>query len=72
MNVFNLILLLLLIMDSNSYVRPKLGGAQKKRKALFSTRKRGKRRTQVHEKKAKPTAIRPAASEPAVSVIDER
>ena len=69
MNVFNLILLLLLIMANT---RKDLKGAQKKRKALFSTRKRGKRRTQVHEKKAKPTAIRPAASEPAVSEIDER
>ena len=28
----------------------KIGGAQKRRRMVFGTRKRGKRRTQVHEK----------------------
>ena len=36
-----------------NYNRPKCGGAIKKRKKMFSSRTRGKRRTQVHQNSRK-------------------
>ena len=44
----SLVLLLLFIM-TNAYSRPQCKGAQPRRRTVFGSRKRGKRRTQVHE-----------------------
>ena len=61
---WNTIILLLLVVLSmtNSYNRPKCGGITKKRKKLYSTRRRGKRRTQVHEKCSEKTKTPPKES----------
>ena len=44
----SLVLLLLFIM-TNTYSRPQCKGAQPRRRTIFGSWKRGKRRTQVHE-----------------------
>ena len=43
------LLIYLIIIMTNSYSRPICGGAQPRRRSVFGSRKRGKRRTQVHE-----------------------
>ena len=43
------LLILFVFIMTNAYSRPLCGGATKKRRSVFGSRKRGKRQTQVHE-----------------------
>ena len=70
---WNIFILILLLLAAMSYSRRDCGGITKKRKKMYSSRKRGKRRTQVHEKGEKSsTETRNSPVAPPVVPVEDK